>query len=67
VIWAITSTISGNGDIGADPNQVVVIFDRLQNTDPTVASREKFLTIRRAGFGEVLRGISFTPGTAEDR
>ena len=67
VIWAITSTISGNGDIGADPNQLVVIFDRLQNTDPTVASREKFLTIRRAGFGEVLRGISFTPGTAEDR
>jgi hypothetical protein len=66
-IWAITSTISGNGDTGADPNQLVVIFDRLQNTDPTVASREKFLHIRRAGFGEVLRGISFTPGTGEDR
>lgn len=66
-IWAITSTISGNGDTGADPNQLVVIFDRLQNTDPTVASHEKFFTMRRAGFGEVLRGISFTPGTGEDR
>jgi hypothetical protein len=62
-IWAITSTVSGNGDQGADPNQLVVIFDRLNNTDPTVASHEKFFPLRRAEFGEVLRGVSFTPGT----
>ncbi len=62
-IWAITSTISGNGDQGADPNQLVAVFDSLQNTDPTVASRERFFTLREAGFGEVLRGVSFTPGT----
>jgi hypothetical protein len=62
-VWAITSTISGNGDQGADPNQLVAVFDSLQNTDATVASHERFFTLRQAGFGEVLRGVSFTPGT----
>ena len=65
-IWAITSTISGNGDQGADPNQLVVVFDSLSNTDPAVAARESFFTVRKAGFGEVLRGVSFTPGTFND-
>jgi hypothetical protein len=62
-IWVTTSTISGNGDTGADPNQLAVVLDRLNNTDPTVASHESFFPLRRAGFGEVLRGVSFTPGT----
>lgn len=62
-IWAITSTVSGNGDTGADPNQLVAITDRLSNTTPTQAAKEMFYTIRRAGFAEVLRGVSFTPGT----
>ena len=63
-IWGITSTISGNGDVGADPNQLKVVFDSLSNTDPSVAAKEKFITLRQAGFGEVLRGVSFTPGTS---
>jgi hypothetical protein len=62
-IWAITSTISGNGDQGADPNQLMLVFDSIQNTDPNVAARESFFSIRQAGFGEVLRGVSFTPGS----
>jgi hypothetical protein len=62
-IWAITSTVSGSGDQGADPNQLVVVFDSLGNVDPKVAARESFFTLRQAGFGEVLRGVSFTPGT----
>lgn len=62
-IWAITSTISGNGDTGADPNKLVVITDKLSNTGPTVAAIEKFYTVREAGFAEVLRGVSFTPET----
>jgi len=62
-IWAVTSTVSGSGDQGADPNRLVVIFDWLQNTDPTVALHQRFFTIRVAGFGEVLRGVSFTPRT----
>jgi len=60
-IWAITSTVSGNGDQGADPNQLVEITDPLSATVP--ASTESFRTVRAAGFGEVLRGVSFTPGT----
>ncbi len=62
-IWAITSTVSGNGDTGADPDQLVVIFDSLSNTNPAVAAQESFYGIRQAGFGEVLRGVSFTPGS----
>jgi len=33
-IWAVTSTVSGNGDLGADPNKLVAIFDWLQNYRP---------------------------------
>jgi hypothetical protein len=62
-IYGITSTISGNGDQGADPNRLLVISDSIANMDPTVAAKEKFRQLRTAGFGEVLRGVSFTPGT----
>jgi hypothetical protein len=60
-VWAITSTISGNGDVGADPDKLVAISDRLKNTSAQAAAREQFFTLREAGFGEVLRGVSFTP------
>ncbi len=63
-IWGITSTISGNGDQGADPNQLVVVFDSLSNTDPSVAAKESFFTLRQAGFGEVLRGVLVHAGDA---
>jgi hypothetical protein len=62
-IWAVTSTVSGNGDAGADPNRLVAITDWKDNTNPSVAAQERFFPIRFAGFGEVLRGVSFTPGT----
>jgi hypothetical protein len=57
-IYGVTSTVSGSGDQGADPNMVVVITDKLKATDP---GSESFATFRSAGFGEVLRGVSFTP------
>ena len=60
-IHAITSTISGSGDQGADPNKLVVITDRLSAT--TLPASEQFFTLRAAGFGEVLRGVAWTPGT----
>jgi hypothetical protein len=60
-IWATTSTVSGDGDQGADPNKVVAITDNLAATAPPAA--ESFTTVRAAGYGEVLRGVSFTPGT----
>jgi hypothetical protein len=66
-IWAITSTVSGNGDTGADPNRLVAVQDRLENTDSSVAAQERFHTLRTANFGEALRGVSFTPGTNVDQ
>jgi hypothetical protein len=62
-IWAVTSTISGNGDTGADPDKLVAIRDELSNTTAAGAAQEQFVTLRTAKFGEVLRGVSFTPGT----
>ena len=58
-IYAVTSTVSGNGDQGADPNKVVVINDLISATQ--LPANESFTVFTSAGFGEVLRGISFTP------
>ena len=60
-VWAITSTVSGGGDQGADPNKLVAITDRPSAAAP--AAGESFRTVRAAGYGQVLRGVSFTPGT----
>ena len=60
-IWAVTSTISANGDQGADPNLLVTITDTLAFTTPAQASGEQFSLVRAANFGEVLRGVSLTP------
>jgi len=61
-IYAITSTISGSGDQGADPNQLVRITDNLSAT--TLPTTESFTIVKAAGYGEVLRGVSWAPGTA---
>jgi hypothetical protein len=63
-LYGITSTVSGNGDQGADPNKLVPSTDSLSATTP---GSESFTTLHSAGFGEVLRGVSFTPGTHADR
>jgi hypothetical protein len=60
-VFAITSTVSGSGDQGADPNKLVVITDNLAAT--TLPTSESFTTLRTARFAEVLRGVSFTPAT----
>jgi hypothetical protein len=60
-IYGITSTVSGNGDQGADPNRLVAVTDDLTNTNATNAATEKFTIIRKAEFAEVLRGVSFAP------
>jgi hypothetical protein len=62
-IWTVTSTVSGNGDTGADPNKVVVVVDRLAGTDATKGPLTSFLDVDDAQFGEVLRGVAFTPGS----
>jgi uncharacterized protein (TIGR03437 family) len=63
-IWGITSTISSNGDPGADPNSLVAITDLLSNTSASGAASKQFVTLRTANAGEVLRGVSFTPTTS---
>jgi hypothetical protein len=62
-IWAITSTISANGDQGADPNKLVKVTDLLSAaTLPTSGNGiGTFRTIRAAKAGEVFRGVAFAP------
>ena len=62
-IWGITSTVSGNGDVGADPNRLVVIRDVVGRASTTAPGSERFVTLRTAGFAEALRGVAFTPGS----
>jgi hypothetical protein len=61
-IWAVTSTVSGGGDQGADPNQVVLISDRLGST--SLPSSERFHTFSPPRYGQVVRGVSLTPGSS---
>jgi hypothetical protein len=61
-IYAVTSTVSGGGDQGADPNQLVAITDKLSTT--AIPAGESFRVIAPAAYGHVLRGVTFTPGTA---
>jgi hypothetical protein len=73
-IWGVTSTLSGSGDQGADPNKLVMVTDRLSDT--TLAkgdgdndkddSFDVFTTVRSALTGEVLRGVSLAPTAQED-
>jgi len=63
-LYAVTSTVSANGDQGADPNKLVAITDVLGNTTAAQAVGEHFDVIDEAGFGEVLRGVAFAPHTS---
>ncbi len=69
-IYAVTSTVSANGDQGADPNKLVKVTDLLKATTllpPGKGGNDKgyslghFTTIRSANAGEVLRGVAFAP------
>jgi hypothetical protein len=57
-IYGVTSTVSTNADQGADPNKLVAITD---NVDSTTGAGESFDTLKTADYGQVLRGVSFTP------
>jgi hypothetical protein len=62
-VFAITSTISANGDTGADPNKLVKVTDRVSDsTLPTGDRLGHFTTIRSAKAGEVFRGVALAPG-----
>ena len=58
-IFAITSTVSTNGDTGADPNQLVSITDNIAAT--TLPAGEQFTVLETASAGSVLRGVCLAP------
>ena len=62
-LWAATSTVSGAGDQGADPNKLVEITDNLGATTASQVAHERFRTVIRAAYGQVVRGAAFTPDT----
>jgi hypothetical protein len=63
-LFAITSTISGSGDQGADPNRLVSITDKLAAT--SLPTGEQFNVLETAGYGQVLRGVAFAPCRDEE-
>jgi hypothetical protein len=73
-IYAVTSTVSANGDQGADPNLLVRVRDRVDATTLPKGDGDGdeddhqgiFKVIRKARFGEVLRGIAFAPWDHDD-
>jgi hypothetical protein len=64
-IWAVTSTVSGSGDQGADPNQVVAITDNPSARTP--AAGEAFHAVMAPRYGRVVRGVSPTPAGFDDQ
>ena len=61
-IYAVTSTISLNGDNGADPNKLVKVTDRISDTAPSTSGNlDRFVTIRSARAGEAFRGVALAP------
>jgi hypothetical protein len=55
--------VSGSGDQGADPNKLVEITDNLGASTASQVSYERFRTVMQATYGQVVRGVAFTPGT----
>jgi hypothetical protein len=60
-LWATTSTVSGSGDQGADPNSLVTVTDNLAAT--SLPAGDSFSPVIAPTWGQVVRGVSFTPGT----
>jgi hypothetical protein len=60
-LWATTSTVSGSGDQGADPNSLVTVTDDLGAT--MLPATDSFSSVIAPTWGQVVRGVSFTPGT----
>ena len=66
-IYAITSTISLNGDNGADPNKLVTVTDVLNATALSTSGRyDQFTTLRSARAGEAFRGVALAPQDGDD-
>ena len=60
-LYAATSTVSGGGDQGADPNALVSITDNLAAT--TLPATESFTNLMAPTYGQVIRGVALVPVT----
>jgi hypothetical protein len=60
-LYAVTSTVSGSGDPGADPNQLVKITDSPSATAPSAG--EQFSPVIAPAYAQVVRGVTLTPGS----
>jgi hypothetical protein len=61
-IYAVTSTISQNGDNGADPNMVVKVTDRISDTKlATGGYLDTFVTFSPARSRVAYRGVALAP------
>jgi hypothetical protein len=58
-VYGVTSTVSGGGDQGADPNSLVSITDTINATTP--ATGEQFQTVVAPKYNQVVRGVTLTP------
>jgi len=66
-LWAVTSTTdtnAANTDVGADPNEVVEITDRVGATSATQVANESFSVVASPVYGKVYRGVAYvtSPG-----
>ncbi len=65
-LYAITSTISQNGDNGADPNTVVKVTDVINSNTPS-AGADVFQTIVGPRARLAYRGVALAPTDDDDR
>ncbi|HEY3773348.1 MAG TPA: hypothetical protein VGL69_10170 [Solirubrobacteraceae bacterium] len=61
-IYGVTSTVSGGGDEGADPNSLVAITDNIRAT--AAPAGEQFQTVVAPQYNQVVRGVTLTPGSS---
>jgi hypothetical protein len=61
-LYGVTTSVGGVSDYGADPNKLVAVTDKVSATtaEPT---GERYSTLETATAGNVLRGVSMTPGS----
>ncbi|MEY9895097.1 hypothetical protein ABIA31_008786 [Catenulispora sp. MAP5-51] len=60
-LYATTTSVGGVSDYGADPNKLVTVTDQASAT--TAPAGAQFRTLQSAAACDVLRGVSFTPGS----
>lgn len=59
-LYGVTTSIGGVSDYGADPNKLVSVTDSVAATAQPAG--EQYSTLETAATGDVLRGVTLTPG-----